>query len=219
MLRSQLAIAQLVQADATNQLRQLHLQYAVGDKVYVSTRNFNTVRLSKKLDDKYARLYLVTKVLSVVTYRLDLPTTMNVYNAFYASLLLLADTIELLLGQVVELPALVKIASDNEQVVKKILAIRLCRNKRQYKVRQVSYNDDIQEFEDNVAGTTVLDAFIKERAANAALDTTTAAKVELSLSATNVIPAIPAKSSAAKAYKSLAISIAATTTAATIANA
>ena len=60
------------------------------DLVYVSTNNWRTDRPVKKLDIKFSSPHKILEVLPNNTYRLELPTDIQVYNAFYLNLLRLA---------------------------------------------------------------------------------------------------------------------------------
>jgi len=61
--------------------------FNVGDKVWLSTRNIKTTRLSKKLDYKRVGPYKVSKVINQNAYKLDLPNTLRIHNVFHVSLL------------------------------------------------------------------------------------------------------------------------------------
>jgi hypothetical protein len=60
--------------------------YSPGDLVFLSSRNIKTTRPSKKLDDKMLGPFKVLKAVGA-SYRLQLPTTMRIYDVFYPSLL------------------------------------------------------------------------------------------------------------------------------------
>ncbi len=63
--------------------------FKVGDKVLLSSRNIALKTPgSNKLLPKYLGPFAVTQVLSPVTYRLELPSTMKCHNVFHAGLLL-----------------------------------------------------------------------------------------------------------------------------------
>jgi hypothetical protein len=63
--------------------------FAVGDKVLLSSKNvaLKTPGVNKLLP-KFLGPFTVTEVLSPVSYRLDLPSSMKCHNVFHASLLL-----------------------------------------------------------------------------------------------------------------------------------
>jgi hypothetical protein len=59
--------------------------FAVGDKVWLSTRNLKISRPSKKLDYKRTGQYTVTKIINRNAYKLDLPCTMRNHKVFHVS--------------------------------------------------------------------------------------------------------------------------------------
>ena len=61
-----------------------------GDKVYLLRKNVVIKRLSDKLDHKKLRLFEITKIKSLVNYRLKLLKTIKIHLVFYVSLLKLA---------------------------------------------------------------------------------------------------------------------------------
>jgi len=63
------------------------LTFVVGDKVWLSTRNLNTSRPSKKLDCKHTAPYMVTEIINQNCYKLALLSTMRNHNVSHVSLL------------------------------------------------------------------------------------------------------------------------------------
>jgi hypothetical protein len=61
------------------------MTFEVGDKVWLSTRNFKTTRPSKKLDYKRTGPCTVSKIINKNAYKLDLPKTMRNHNVFHVS--------------------------------------------------------------------------------------------------------------------------------------
>jgi len=61
------------------------MTFGVGDKVWLSTRNFRTTRPSKKLDYKRTGPYTVSKIINKNAYKLDLPKTMRNQHIFHVS--------------------------------------------------------------------------------------------------------------------------------------
>jgi len=132
-LRQEMARTQLAQSEAANRLRQVHPNYNVGDLVYVSTRNWNTVRPTKKLDYRFAGPYRILARIgdetnddtstAPVTYKLELPTDLGVRsrdNAFHASLLQPATTAEgPLEGQLLEPPAPIEVLRPGDDEAEK----------------------------------------------------------------------------------------------------
>ena len=72
------------------------------NEVYVSTKNFNTIRPSRKLDLKYAGPYKITNVTGNLTYKFKLPESLKMHGALHASLLQMAT--EPLPGQMLPPP-------------------------------------------------------------------------------------------------------------------
>jgi len=63
------------------------MSFAVGDKVWLWTRNLETSRRLKRLDFNHTGPYPVTKIVNKNAYNLDLPSTMRNHNIFHVSLL------------------------------------------------------------------------------------------------------------------------------------
>jgi hypothetical protein len=61
--------------------------FEIRDEVLVLAKNIKTIRSKKKLDNKYLDPYRITERLSPVTYRLELPKDLEIYNVFYITLL------------------------------------------------------------------------------------------------------------------------------------
>ena len=119
-------MSQAAQQDSANSKRFLQTHYKPGDSVYISTRNFKTLRPSRKLDYKYAGPYKVIGPTgeSGITYKLDLPDSLPVHNAFHVSLLQPAEE-DPLPGQHVAPPPPIQVQRDGLEVteweVEKIL--------------------------------------------------------------------------------------------------
>ena len=79
--------------------------------VYLSLRNIKTKRPSKKLDDRSTK-FTITKVISLLSYRLNTPP--RVHNVFYADLLRPAAT-DPLPSQVVDDPQPPTIIIDDNE--------------------------------------------------------------------------------------------------------
>jgi len=63
------------------------LTFAVGDKVWLSTRNLKTSRPSETLDYMRTGPYTVSKIINTNAYTLDLPSTMQNHKIPHVSLL------------------------------------------------------------------------------------------------------------------------------------
>jgi hypothetical protein len=60
--------------------------YNSGNLIFLFSRNIKTVRPSKKLNDKMLELFKILKIIKTF-YRLQLPTTIRIYDVFHPSLL------------------------------------------------------------------------------------------------------------------------------------
>jgi len=90
-LRDKITWAQEQQAYHANEHRSDAPLYKEGDLVYVDTRNWKTERPAKKLDDKYAGPWPVTRIIpGSKAIEVDLPKhlqTSGVFNVFHPNLL------------------------------------------------------------------------------------------------------------------------------------
>jgi len=85
-LRERLLKAQEDQAKYYNR-RHKDVEFSVGDQVYLSAKNIDSLRASKKLDHKWIGPYRIERVLNRQTYTLDLPSDLNIHPTFHVSLL------------------------------------------------------------------------------------------------------------------------------------
>ena len=90
-LKIQLTWAQQEMQAQANAHRQQTPKYAIGDRVWVSTRNWRTDRPSKKLDAKYAGPYPITRIIhNGAAYEIELPANMianGVFPVFHPNLI------------------------------------------------------------------------------------------------------------------------------------
>src|SRR5271170_7205419 len=63
------------------------VEFSVGDKVWLSSANISTQRLSKKLDWKRLGPFTITEQISTQAYRLQLLASMKIHSMFHVSLL------------------------------------------------------------------------------------------------------------------------------------
>ena len=85
-----MALAQQIQKEYANKIRNSAPQYRVGDKIWLNLKNhIRSGRVTKKCDWKNAK-YTITQVLSFHAIRLDIPG--DTYLLFYVDLLRPAAT-------------------------------------------------------------------------------------------------------------------------------
>ena len=60
--------------------------YKVGDKVFLSIKNIRIERPLKKLNNKYIGFFKIKKLMGL-SYQLELPHTMKIYDVFHPNLL------------------------------------------------------------------------------------------------------------------------------------
>ncbi|XP_013908221.1 PREDICTED: cytochrome P450 3A30-like [Thamnophis sirtalis] len=109
-------------------------EYTVGDRVYLSTKFFQTSQKSKKLGPKYVGPFPIIKVINPVSVHLELPKYLNrVYPVFHVNLLKPERT-SLLRASLVAPPAPLLIESEQHFEIKEILDSRKHRNRIQYLV-------------------------------------------------------------------------------------
>jgi transposase InsO family protein len=92
LLHDELKLAQADYANQADRTRFPAPAFQEGDRVWLDTRNLKMDRPSRKLAEKYIGPFKIIKVVSPVTYRLDLPTGMSIHNVFHVNLLRAAGT-------------------------------------------------------------------------------------------------------------------------------
>ena len=114
--------------------------YKESDMMFLSSRNIKTVRPVKKLKDKMLGPFRTKKVLGS-SYKLDLPSTMKVHDAFHPSLLR-KDAQDPLPGQIQEPPGPIVVDEEEEWELDDILDCRYYgKGKRlQYQVKWKGYD-------------------------------------------------------------------------------
>ena len=87
-LRDEMLIAQAIYESTANANRRPCPRYAVGDMVWLNTRNIQTARPTAKLDDRNIGPYRVNRVFSnPLVVQLDLPSTVKIHSVFHVNLL------------------------------------------------------------------------------------------------------------------------------------
>ena len=112
-LADEIGLAQARMETAANRKRQPAPRYQLGDRVWLSTKNLQTERPSKKLDHKQIGPFRVRKVIGTSAYELELPASMKIHPVFHSSLLRL-DLEDPLPSQAEEPPPPVVIADEEE---------------------------------------------------------------------------------------------------------
>jgi len=125
---------------AANRYRK-DVEYKIGDQVWLSTKNIQTERQSKKLDHKTIGPYPVVERFGS-GYRLQLPASMKIHPVFH-SWLLRKDPNDPLPGQINEPPPPVVVhPGEEEWEVEQILDAKKVRNVLKFKVSWRGYPPD-----------------------------------------------------------------------------
>lgn len=122
-LKGEIRWAQFIQKDAANAHRVPAPNYQVGNKVWLTSKNFKTKRPSNKLDWKSIGPYEVQKVISPYGYELRRANTMQLHPVFDVSLLspLITHPVP---GQATPPPPPVEIDNETEWEVESLLETR-----------------------------------------------------------------------------------------------
>lgn len=139
--KAQLTKARDSQQRQANKTRTLAPDYKVGDMVWLSTKNINTTRPSRKLDHKWLGPYSIKRVMPGAC-ELDLPQSMKIHSTFHTSLLRpVAD--DPLPGQIpLPPPPVMTEDEDDEWELDDILDSRRYRGRLQYKVAWTGHPPD-----------------------------------------------------------------------------
>ena len=142
-IRQNMELAQVSMAKQTNRHRK-DVTFDVGDMVFLTNKNYDTDRPSKKLDDKKWGPFEVTELIGT-SYRLRLPTTMRIHDVFHASYLAKAPT-NPLPGQNNPPPGPINIDKD-EWEVSDILNAKLFYGHLKYRVKWTGWDDDLHWYD------------------------------------------------------------------------
>jgi transposase InsO family protein len=144
-LRDEIGLSQTRMEGFANAHRKPAPAYQVGDQVWLSARNIQTQRPTKKLDHKNLGPYKVLEKVGATSYRLQLPASIKIHPVFHSNLLRL-DPNDPLPGQHTEPEPPVFVDGEEEYEVERILDSRLFgkAKKLQYRVSWVGYPPDTQ---------------------------------------------------------------------------
>ena len=154
VLKEQMAFAQTSYEHYANVHMQNVPNYALGDEIWLNTRNMQTKRPSKKLSDKFDGPFPITKIISPHVYKLELPRDWTIHPVFHTNFFRPGST-DPLPSQLTTLPPPAPIIDDESQdtwEMTKILNFKLHRNKLQLLVDWAGDRPYWQPFE-NVTGT------------------------------------------------------------------
>ena len=116
------------------------VDFDVGDKVWLSLKDYPTARPNKKLDSSMAGPFPIIEKVGHA-YRLELPSSMSIHPVISADKLRRAAQ-DPLPGQHVEPPEPIIVDDQPEWEVEEVLASRLYRRRKlQYQVKWVGYED------------------------------------------------------------------------------
>ncbi|XP_073435227.1 uncharacterized protein [Dendrobates tinctorius] len=145
LLKRNLESAQDRYKKSADRFRKPAPTFKVGDLVWLSTKNLKMRVPSSKLGHKYIGPYKITKLVSNVACRLQLPRSMRIHPVFHVSLLK-AATPNSFPGRSSP-PAPVLIDGQEEFVVERILDSRLRRDGVQYLVQWQGYSSEDNSWE------------------------------------------------------------------------
>lgn len=139
-LKAEMFRAQKIQEKMANLHRTPAPRYAVGDYIWLSTRNIETKRPSTKLDWKQIGPYRIQQIVSPYAYELTLPSSMKVHPVFHVSLLI-STVNDPIPGQITPIPPPVEVEGESEWEVEDILDSRKREHRLEYLVKYVGYEE------------------------------------------------------------------------------
>ena len=137
--------------------------YTPSDNVMLSAKNLWTMHSSKKLDDKYYRLFTVVKAVRNNAYWLKLPSSYQIHNIFHISLL---EPYHVREGEVSMHPLTILVDNQFKWEVDKILDDKIQYCKKQYLVKWKGFpiEESMWEPEENLENVQeILQNYLKIR--------------------------------------------------------
>ena len=121
------------------------LEYKVGDKVWLSTKNLNIDRPIRKLAERQIGLYEIVKIISSNAVKLKLPTSFKIHNVVNVSRI--RPYRPPVAGQRSSPPEPIEVEGTPEYEVEEVIDSRLKRGKLEYLVKWSGYTDDYNTWE------------------------------------------------------------------------
>lgn len=137
-----LVVAQQRQSQYANNHRR-HVEFKIGDKVLLSTKNINNPidknRPTRKLAPKYIGPYIIEAIISKTAYKLELPTELKIHPVFHISLLKPYKESDKFQRPTPPPAIYIPETNQDEYEVEMILDKRIIRKKPQYLIKWVGY--------------------------------------------------------------------------------
>lgn len=130
-VQSNLEKAQETQCKHANKRRSKGVNFVLGDKVWLSTKNLALKQCSKKFSPRFIGPYNIIEIINPVSFRLKLPDSLRIHDVFHKSLL------KKYVSPVVPVkgpPPPVEVEGQEEFIISKIIDVRKIRNSFQYLV-------------------------------------------------------------------------------------